>query len=311
MSKIEKALKKARVSREKQLVVQAGASENQKATPEHDGAMVVSREKRESESRQIARMNETAMRSKGDLEQSGIIHPEMQETGAVKAFREIRTKIIQKTGGQNCTVVVTSIGSRSGASLVALNLGVAFAFDAGKTALVVDCNLRNPSLQSLLPDQECRGVRDYIEDPDVDVGDIIYPVGIPRLRVIPAGKVHESSVEYFTSTRMRNLLENIKHRYRDRFIILDAPPISHSADVQILMEICDYLLLVVPYGKVTESQLHQGVKAVHPQKFLGVVFNDEPRIPRLNWREIVYTSPLYRQGALFLSTMVKKWRKQT
>ncbi len=310
MSKIEKALQKARGSREKQIVVRPDDHDGRQVVPVGDGAMVASHEKREEGSRQITLMRESGLRNKKDLEQSGIIYPEMQETGVVKAFRELRTRILQKTGGKNCTVVVTSVDGRSGVSLVSLNLGVAFAFDAGKTALVIDCNLRNPSLHKLLSVQNSKGIKNYIEDSNVDVGEIIHSVGIQRLRVIPAGINCDTSMDFFTSVRMQQMMGRIKQRYLDRYIILDSPPISQSADVQILMDMCDYVLLVVPYGKVTEAQIANSVKLISHQKLLGVVFNDEPQLPYLNWREIMTTSPLYLKVASALAALTRKWRKK-
>jgi capsular exopolysaccharide synthesis family protein len=309
MSKIEKALQKARGTQNIRVVARAAGTESRQLVRVEDGAPS-SPEQRTHACQQIARMHEPELRDKGELARYGVIYPDMRETGAVRAFREIRTKIIQKTGGRNCTVLVTSVSGKSGSSFVALNLGVAFSFDAGKTALTIDCNLRNPSFHKFLLTQSYKGLTDYLEDPEMDAGEIIYPIGIPRLRVVPAGGNREIPVEYFTSVRMQQLLESIKQRYSERYIILDAPPMSQSADMQILTELCDYVLLVVPYGKVTEAQIARCVKAVNEQKLLGVVFNDEPRLPQLNWREIVTTSPLYLKGASALAAAKNKWRRK-
>jgi Mrp family chromosome partitioning ATPase len=115
----------------------------------------------------------------------------------------------------------------------------------------------------------------------MDIADIIYPVGIPRLRVVPAGDHREVPVEYFTSARMQQLMQVVKQRYNERYVILDSPPISQSADLQILMELCDYVILVVPYGKVTEAQLADAAKTIGEKKLMGIVFNSEPRPPGL------------------------------
>jgi protein-tyrosine kinase len=277
MSKIEKALQRARDDRKLQIIAYDNADTQQLVTVPSN--QLSNLEQRGSAAREIATMQEPQLRSNTELDQERIIYPEMDETGTVEAFREVRTKIVQRCGGQNCAIVVTSLNPKSGTSFVARNLGAAFAFDAGKTALVMDCNLHNPSFHRLVLGGEHKGITDYLENPEMDIADIICSVGIPRLRVIPAGANREASVEYFTSARMQQMMQVIKQRYQERYIILDSPPMSQSADLQILMDLCDYAILVVPYGRVTEAQLVDAVKTIGEKKLLGIVFNGEPRPP--------------------------------
>lgn len=291
MSKIEKALRRAR--NDKSLVVVSGgqgvtpppASDGKDLTAAADTQVDMRR--REAAAASIARMREPNPRDRSELLSRDIILPESAENGTVQAFREIRTKILQRSHGRNCIVMVTSVSGRAGASFVASNLGMAFAFDAGMTALVVDCNLRNPGLQKLFSDPSLPGLTDYLESGDMDVADIIHPVGIERLRVIPAGQKREVPSEYFTSGRMRALLDMLRQRYPERFIIIDAPPMSDTADTQILAEMCDHILLVVPYGKATTAQVDSCIKALDAKKLLGTIFNNEPVLPRFDWNEIL------------------------
>lgn len=293
MSKIEKALGRAR--NEKGLVV----VKNQPPTGAPDsrsrdlvapvGLAPVARSRADSAAA-IAQMKEPSLRDKSELTLQRIIHPELADNSTVQAFREIRTRILQKTHGQNCILMVTSVAGDSGSTFVTTNLGVAFAFDAGKTALLVDCNLRNPGLQKLFPGKAPLGITDYLEKADLEVTDIIHPIGIERLRVIPAGDRREIPSEYFTSIRMKQMLDSIRRRYAERFILIDAPPMSETADTQILAELCDYVLLVVPYGKATNGQVDTCLKSIDSKKLLGVIFNNEPNVPDLDWKQILKTS---------------------
>lgn len=290
MSKIEKALNKARgagglrvVSSQPLRTEDDQPSGNLPATV-GTAALI---EQHPGMSKAIARMKEKLPLGKHVLAQNQIIYPEMGENEIVRAFREIRTKIIKKTQGQNCTIMVTSVTGGGGSSFVTLNLGAAFSFDAGKTALLLDCNFKNPSLHRLFGAGTFRGLKDYLENSDMDVAEIIHPVGIERLRIIPSGGRREIPSEYFTSLKMKQLLDNIKQRYRDRYIILDAPPMTESADTQILAELCDYIVLVAPYGRVTEPQVDVCAKAISEKKLIGIIFNNEPAPPALNWRSIL------------------------
>ena len=225
-------------------------------------------------SKQISRMKEPRILSPDDLDQRRIIHPESQDRNAVNRFRELRTRLLELSSGNNFSLLVTSAAEGGGASFVALNLAAAFAFDHTKTALVIDCNLREPALHGMLDLTPDMGLTDFLEDADMDIATIIYPTGIKRLRLIPAGSRRESAAEFFTSFRMRQFMHAIRRRYPDRFVIIDAPAITDSPDARILSELCDYTLLVLPHARVSESQAIRAASAIQPNKLAGVVINN-------------------------------------
>lgn len=222
----------------------------------------------------ISRMREPRLLSIDDLEAKRIIHPAHTNRRAVERFRDLRTRLLQISKGQNFTLVVSSVVNNGGASFTAINLAATFAFDSSKTALLVDCNLRYPSLHHAFDMIPELGVTDFLDDPVMDVGSIIYPTGIKRMRFVPAGKRREATAEYFTSYRMKQFLESVHNRYPDRFIILDTPSINESPDAGILAELADYTLIVVPHGKVSEGKVLEACARVPREKLLGVVVNN-------------------------------------
>ena len=224
-------------------------------------------------SKQIVRMQEPRRLTHDDLDERRIIYPESRNRALVNRFRDLRTKLLEVSGGNNFTLVVSGASSGAGSSFVALNLAAAFAFDQAKTALIIDCNLREPSLHSTLDVMPETGLTDFLDDPDYDIARILYPTGIPRLRLIPAGSRRETPAEFFTSFRMKQFLQAIRRRYPDRFIVLDTAPISESPDARILTELCDYAMLVVPDGKITAATAEQAATAFNPDKFVGAVIN--------------------------------------
>ncbi|MDX1754877.1 MAG: polysaccharide biosynthesis protein [Marinobacter sp.] len=224
-------------------------------------------------SRQIVRMKEPRTFTNDDLDERRIIYPESVNRKLVNHFRNLRTKLIEISAGNNFTLVVTGAAEGAGSSFVALNLAAAFAFDQSKTALVIDCNLREPSLHSTLDIMPEMGLTDFLDEPDYDIARILYPTGIPRLRLIPAGSRRETPAEFFTSFRMKQFLQAVRRRYPDRFIILDTAPISDSPDARILSELCDYTMLVVPHGRLTPISIEQAVTSFSEDKFVGAVIN--------------------------------------
>ncbi|WP_227664479.1 hypothetical protein [Marinobacter litoralis] len=224
-------------------------------------------------SKQITKMQEPRKLTPDDLDERRIIYPESSNRVLVNRFRDLRTKLLELSGGNNFTMVVSGASPGAGSSFVALNLAAAFAFDQAKTALVIDCNLREPSIHSSLDVIPETGLTDFLDDPNFDISRILYPTGIPRLRLIPAGSRRETPAEFFTSFRMKQFLQAIRRRYPDRFIVLDTAPISESPDARILTELCDYGMLVVPHGKITPSTVEKAATAFNPDKFVGAVIN--------------------------------------
>ncbi|ENO14313.2 polysaccharide biosynthesis protein [Marinobacter nanhaiticus D15-8W] len=218
-------------------------------------------------------MQEPRRLTNDDLDERRIIYPESPDRDLVNRFRNLRTKLLEISGGNNFTLVVTGAAEGAGSSFAALNLAAAFAFDQAKTALIIDCNLREPSLHTMLDMAPESGLTDFLDESDYDIGRIIYPTGIPRLRLIPAGSRRESPSEFFTSFRMKQFLQAVRRRYPDRFIILDTAPITETPDARILTELCDYSMLVVPHGKVTPAVIEQAAGAFNPDKFAGAIIN--------------------------------------
>lgn len=275
MSKIEKALNRARESG-LQVVPLSDA-----AAGPATGTSVVAHRSAHPETIPRMAMSEVRMLGPSDLEQRGIIRPQHSEDPAVQVFRELRTKIIQYSRGQNAVILVTSVSKGCGGSFVARNLGAAFAFDVEKTALLIDCNLASPSVHQLLRNAAVPGLTDYLENPALDIEKIIHPLGIARYRLITAGKRREAPEELFTSGKMRQLIDTARRRYRERFILMDGPPMSKNADIRILSDLADYVIVVARYGRTTHTQLANCLDAVNDKKLLGIVFNEEPRIPRI------------------------------
>ncbi|VAW73195.1 hypothetical protein MNBD_GAMMA15-627 [hydrothermal vent metagenome] len=225
----------------------------------------------------VRKMADESTRDTRQLDKLKIIYPEMSDTGAFNAFRDLRTSLRRAVVEKNPAIMVTSVCAGGGGSLVALNLARAIALDDGVTSLLIDCNLQKSSLfDGLAIDDKPLGLREYMKDESLVAEDIIHSCGISRLRVIPVGQKSIGVTEFFTSSRLGQLVREVKNRYSERNIIIDSPPICETADARLLAEICDYVLLVVPYGKATRAKIQKSVDAIGQDKLVGVVFNNEP-----------------------------------
>jgi len=166
-----------------------------------------------------------------------------------------------------------------GGSFVSMNLAATIAFDQAKTSMMVEANIQAPilnKLMKLMDREDTPGLLEYLEQPELGIEQIVNPSGVPRMRVIPLGQHSEISAEHFTSARYRQLIMDIKDRYTNRYVIVDGPPISTSADAKILAEICDYTVLVIPYGGVTPGVLDSVIDEIDERKLAGIVINNQP-----------------------------------
>ena len=222
----------------------------------------------------IKNMALPALWTQDDFYEKKIIFSGMRQRELLNAYREVRIRLLEKSRTDNMVVIVSSVAKTATSNDFSFNLAAAFALDQHKTALFVDCNPYNSSAEKYLVTDIGLGLTQYLADDSVQLEEIIYPTGIERLRVIPSGGVSESAAEIFNSERMLVFVSEIKERYPDRFIVLDAPSVQHSTEARILARYCDHALLVVPFGKAVTNDVLAAVDAVGKEKFAGLVFNN-------------------------------------
>jgi Mrp family chromosome partitioning ATPase len=221
---------------------------------------------------EIERMQNRFSLSTQDLLRKKIIFPAMKDNDLVNSFRELRTNII-KDADRNI-VMVTSTSRSAGNSFFARNLAAATAFDVSKTSILFDCSIADNDAGKLFDIADQPGILNYLLDKEINIEDIIYESGVKRLRIIPFGSCESSIGEHFSHPRFENLVSQLKHKYGDRHIFIDAPPILESADARILMALCDQVVVVVPYGDNNLANIQAATKIIGQDKFSGVVFND-------------------------------------
>jgi len=231
-------------------------------------------EMKSAPSSEIGRMGEVDRFSKDELDRLKIISGSMQNSKILNIFRELRTQLLNTNRKKNFVCMVTSISQGGGASYVASNLAAVFALDKTKTSLLIDANLYAPGLDKLIIGDSESGITDYLSDNSLDIKDVVYATGVPRLRVIPIGENREAAAEYFSSNKMQNFIDEIRTRYSDRYVFIDSPPILDSSEARILSEIVDVVILIVGHGCVTKEQVESAVQIIEKEKLAGLVYNN-------------------------------------
>ena len=208
------------------------------------------------------------------LRERKIISPGMANKAVLDAYRQLRIQLRNQASGQRSTILYSSLGNGETSALTAFNLAAAFALDSGTSALLIDCNPYGSDLQYLVSSKMDKGITDYVLDSSLPVSSILYPSGIDRLTVIPAGTQVASAVELYASTRMRDLVTELQNRYMDRCIILNAPPFRESTESRILVRFASQVVFGVPFGCVTQEEIVDSVESLGSNKFSGVVFQE-------------------------------------
>lgn len=227
-------------------------------------------------SRTIARVADRTTLTPAQMHARSLVTRTAPSKPQIDAFREVRTRLLAVANDVNIITLVAPVSRGSGGSFVARNLAATFAFDEAKSALLLDCDLFQPSQATTLHIDAARGgLIDYLENSDVRIADVLYETGIPRLRVIPAGISPQLGVEYFSSFRMRLMLDSLRSRYPDRYLFLDSPPVRGAPDARILADLADVVVLVAGYGRDSPAAIAQAAANFDPNKFAGVVFNED------------------------------------
>jgi len=222
---------------------------------------------------QIKGMKTPVIWSQDELYSKKVIFTGMRQREVINAFREVRIRLLQKSKTDNVVAMVSSLTPAGGNSFVAFNLAATFALDRHKTALYVDCNPYNSCAEQFTVEPVEYGLTQYLHDYAIPLKRIIYPSGLERLRVIPSGVGSDSAAELYNSKRMEMFIDEVKNRYPDRFIVLDAPSVRDSTEARILAQYCDHALLVVPFGKTAQDDILSGIDAVGHDTFSGLIFN--------------------------------------
>ena len=190
-------------------------------------------------------------------------------------YRKLKSLLIKMTRSEQSrnSLLVTSTVGGEGKTVTALNLAITLAQEYDHTVLLIEADLRRPTIMSYLGLQSGVGLADCILD-GVDVGEVLVKTGIGKLSVLPAGRPVKDPVEVFSSVRMAKLLQEVKTRYSDRFVIVDSTPLLPFAEGQILAHLVDSVVFVARQDYTPFDKLKEALASLKNSNLLGVVCND-------------------------------------
>ena len=190
------------------------------------------------------------------------------------AYKMLRTQVLQRLKENDWNVLaITSPGTGEGKTLTALNLAVSLAMEVKHTVLLVDANLRHPSLHEHLGLPGSPGLSDYLSK-DTPLSELfVHPSGIDHLTILPGGDAMLNSAEMLNSPKMSRLVDELKTRYASRIVIFDLPPVLDAADAMAFAPYVDATLLVVEEGKTRRKEIERALDLLSGTNVLGTVLN--------------------------------------
>ena len=190
------------------------------------------------------------------------------------AFNVLAIQVIQRMEEHHwSTLAVTSPVGGEGKTTAAINLAISIAKEVEYSVILVDANLRNPSVHEYFGIQPEHGLCDYLRS-DMELSDVLYrPEDIEHFIILPGGAPLLNSSEMMGSPKMCGLVETLKDHYPKRIILFDLPPVLGAADAMSIAPCIDASLVVIEDDVTKATDLKAAVDILSVTNVIGTVLN--------------------------------------
>jgi capsular exopolysaccharide synthesis family protein len=203
----------------------------------------------------------------------GILLDEGAESPHAEAYRVLRTNLLfSRKDDKLNTLAVVSAGAGEGKSTTVFNLAAVFA-QSGQRVLMVDSDLRRPTLHKMLRVTNSIGLTNYLLKQNT-LEEVIQTTSLPTLDFMASGKLPSSSLGILSSAQMRDLITELKQHYD--FIFFDSPPVMGVSDASILASEVDMTLQVIQYRRYPQPMNIRAKQLIEKVggNLVGIVLNN-------------------------------------
>ncbi|MDB6111145.1 MAG: ywqD 2 [Pedosphaera sp.] len=203
----------------------------------------------------------------------GYLLEEGAESPHAEAYRVLRTNLLfSRKDDKLNTVAVVSAGAGEGKSTTVFNLATVFA-QSGQRVLMVDSDLRRPTLHKLLNVANVLGLTNYLLKQNT-LEEVIQTTGLANLDFLSSGKLPSSSLGILSSAQMKDLISELKQRYD--FVFFDSPPIMGVSDASILASEVDMTMQVIQYRRYPQPMNIRAKQLIEKVggNLIGIVLNN-------------------------------------
>ena len=199
-----------------------------------------------------------------------VVNPESLET---EIFKVLRAKILFSASGKPPrSIMVTSAVPGEGKSFVAANLAVNMAQNIEDHVLLMDCDLRRPTIHRLFGLGRVKGLSDHLSNGN-NIPELLIKTGFGKLSLFPSGSPPHNPSEILSSAKMASLLDELKARYQDRYLIIESPPPMLAPETVAIAKQVDAIIVVIKFGSTPMDVVEELIDNLGKEKIIGAVIN--------------------------------------
>lgn len=192
---------------------------------------------------------------------------------ATMAYNLLRTQVYRTLSSKGINNIgITSSHKGEGKSLTAINFAMSLARSIPQDVILVDLDLRRPSIDKKLSIDPGTGMGDYFSN-KAALLDVIFNPGISGLYIAPGKGSLDNASELLSSGKMRQLQTELSRLFPAHFVVYDLPPVLLVDDVMVVSEYLDSMILVATEGETKKEELSRAVTMLDHHNLLGVVLN--------------------------------------
>jgi receptor protein-tyrosine kinase len=228
----------------------------------------------------VAKQSRTVVLDTARLALAGTVDWTADRTPVMEELRLIKRRLLRRafdnrdaTNSLSHLVMVTSAKPREGKTFAATNIAISISLEEDYNVLLVDADIRRQALRQNLGLEANQGFVDLLLNPSLDLADVLLRTNIPRLSVLPAGTMSDRAPELLASSRMRDLIDDMAQRYRDRIILFDTAPCLVSSDAATLAAHVGQVIFVVEAEQTQQHEIVAGLNLISACPEISLILN--------------------------------------
>lgn len=220
------------------------------------------------------------------MRDQGMVTAAGGRTNLLEEFRIIKRPLLKRAFGERKPnanpanlIMVTSSLPGEGKTYSSINLAMSIAMELDHTVLLVDADVARPSVMRTLGLPAQRGLMDILLDDSLDLADVLLRTNVDTLAILPAGTSTPRATELLASSAMAKMLNELAHRYPDRVIIFDSPPLLLTSESRELASHMGQIVVVVEAQTTTQHAVKEALSRLEGFDNVNLVYNKTRDIP--------------------------------